>query len=280
MGSGQRFHVSSSVLDDQLSWAIVAPAGPAFVHPIRMTERSPRASSVAAMSPADPRATGPRVLVVYFTYTQQSRLVAEAMAEVLGERGCDVRQAAIEFTDSRYAQRFSRFPLRHAFLDILGMLPAQLRGASGEIRVPDEAREGGYDLICVGSPTWWLKTSVPVRSFLKSETAARLLDGTRFAAFVVCRRYWSLNLRTVRNLGTEQGGEYVDGVHFSFAGGQVRSLLSLLSYFGNGEDRERYLGVKIPPTNLQRDYGEQARAFASQLADGLMGAGERAPAAA
>ena len=93
------------------------------------------------MSPADARATGPRVLVVYYTYTQQSRRVAEAMAETLGERGCDVRTAGIEFTDSRYAERFSRFPLRHAFLDIFGMLPAQLRGATGGIRIPDEARD-------------------------------------------------------------------------------------------------------------------------------------------
>src|SRR3954464_1403451 len=256
----------------KLSWAIVAPAGPAFVHPIRMTERSPRASSVAAMSPADPRATGPRVLVVYFTYTQQSRLVAEAMAEVLSERGCDVHQAAIELTDSRYAERFSRFPLRHAFLDIFGMLPAQLRGATGEIRIPEEARDAEYDLICIGSPTWWLKTSVPVRSFLKSDTAGRLLDGKRFAAFVVCRRYWGINLRAVRTLGTAQGGKWVDGTHFSFAGGQVRSLLSLLSYFSKGDNHERYLGVRIPPTNLKPDYSEQTRAFATQLADGLVNA--------
>src|SRR3954469_13708647 len=221
------------------------------------------------MSSSDTDATRPRVLVVYFTYTQQSRLVAEALAEVLGERGCDVRQAAIEITDSRYAERFSRFPLRHAFLDIFGMLPAQLRGATGEIRIPDEAREGEYDLICVGSPTWWLKTSVPIRSFLKSDTTGRLLKGKRFTGYVVCRRYWSINLRAVKKLGTRQGGEYVDGIHFAFAGGQVRSLLSLLSYCGKGEDRERYLGVRIPPTNLKPDYEEQARAFAAQLADGM-----------
>lgn len=150
------------------------------------------------------------------------------------------------------------------------MLPAQLRGATGEIRVPDEARDGDYDLICVGSPTWWLKTSVPIRSFLKSDAAGRLLDGKRFAAFVVCRRYWSINLKTVKKLGTKHGGECVGGIHFSFAGGQVRSLLSLLSYFGKGENRERYLGVKIPPTNLKPDYREQARAFATELADRLV----------
>ena len=52
-------------------------------------------------------------------------------------------------------------------------------------------------------------------------------------------------------------------------GGQVRSLLSLISYFGRGENRERYLGVKIPPTNLKPDALEQARAFAAGLADRL-----------
>ncbi len=184
-----------------------------------------------------------------------------------GERGCDVQLAGIELTDSRYAERFTRFPLRHPYLDIFGMMPAQVRGATGEIRIPDGAQAGDYDLVVVGSPTWWLKTSLPIRSWLKSDAAGRVLKGKRFAAYVVCRRYWGLNLRTVRRLGTERGGEYVDGIHFSFAGGQVRSLLSLLSYFGTGVDRERYLGIKIPPTNLKPDYLEQARAFATGLAD-------------
>ena len=60
-----------------------------------------------------------------------------------------------------------------------------------------------------------------------------------------------------------------DGTKFQFAGGQVRSLLSLISYFGKGEMRERYLGVKIPPTNLKPDFAGQAQAFANKLADGL-----------
>jgi hypothetical protein len=227
------------------------------------------------MSSNEVGTTNPRVLFVYYTYTQQSLRVVEAMAEVLRERGCEVQQAAIAFTDKRWAERFTRIPLRHAYLDILGMLPAQIRGATGEIRLPEEAREGGYDLICVGSPTWFFKPSVPVRSFLKSAAAGRILDGKRFTAFVVCRRYWNTNVKSVKELGTKRGGEYVDGVHFTFEGGQVRSLLSLLSYFAKGENRERYLGVKIPPSLLKPDYVEQARAFANELADGF--AGNRQP---
>jgi menaquinone-dependent protoporphyrinogen IX oxidase len=224
---------------------------------------------VSVIPSSEVGATKPQVLFVYYTYTQQSLRVVEAMARVLRERGCEVRQAGIEFTDSRWAERFSRLPLRHAVLDILGMLPAQLRGATGEIRISDEAREGDYDLICIGSPTWFFRPSVPIRSYLKSEAAKRILDGKRFTAFVVCRRYWSINLKAVRKLGSKQGGEYVDGIHFSFAGGQIRSLLSLISYFAKGENRERYLGIKIPPSLLKPDYVDQARAFANQLADGL-----------
>ena len=215
--------------------------------------------------------TGPRVLVVYFTYTQQSLKVAEAMADVFRERGCDTQLARIELSDSRYAERFSRFPLRHPYGDIIGLMPAQLRGATGEIQIPEPAMNGDYDLVVIGSPTWWLRTSVPIRSYLESDAARRILRNTRFTAYVVCRRYWGLNLRGVKKLGTDRGGEYIDGIHFSFAGGQVRSLLSLLSYFGKGENRERYLGVKIPPTNLQPAYAQQARAFASGLADRLTG---------
>jgi hypothetical protein len=200
--------------------------------------------------------------------------VADAMAEALGERGCDVQQAAIEFTDKRYADRFSRFPLRHGFLDVLAMLPAQLRGATGEIQIPDTA-QGQFDLICIGSPTWWFRPSMPIRSFLKSDAAGRLLAGKPFAAFVVCRRYWSINLRAVKKLGISQGGEYVNGIHFSFAGRQIRSLLSLLSYLSVGENRERCLGIRIPPANLKPDYRVDARAFAHELADGLAGAGKR-----
>jgi len=232
------------------------------------------------MSSSDAGATGPRVLFVYFTYTQQSLKVAEAMADVMRERGCDVRLARIELTDSRWSERFTRFPLRHPYGDILGMMPAQVRGATGEIQIPEDARDGDYDLVVVGSPTWWIKTSVPIRSYLKSDAAGRILNKTHFAAFVVCRRYWGFNLRGVKKLGTERGGEYVDGIHFSFAGGQIPSLLSLISYFGKGENRERYLGVKIPPTNLQASYLEQAQAFAAGLADGLVsnGRGGSSPA--
>jgi menaquinone-dependent protoporphyrinogen IX oxidase len=222
----------------------------------------------AATQAGGPNSGALRVLIVFFTYTQQSRRVAETLAEALRAHGCSVELAPIEFTDKRWAERFTRLPLQHAYMDILGMLPAQVRGATGEIKLPPEVG-GEYDLVVIGSPTWFFRTSVPVRSFLKSAEAARLLKGKPFAIYVCCRRYWGVNFRATKKLASKQGGEYLDNIHFVYKGGQVRSLLALLSYFGKGENVPRYLGVKIPPTNLQPEYEEATRSFADGLATSL-----------
>jgi flavodoxin len=214
-------------------------------------------------------ATKPSVLFVYYTYTQQTLKIVETMAGVLRDRGAEVVMAGIEFTDSRYADRFNQFPMPHPYREVIGMIPPELFHSTGKIRIPDVVTEREYDLVCIGSPTWWLSTNVPIRSFLESETAARVFKGKRFAVAVICRRYWRHNLKTVRRLAMECGGVFADGIYFKYEGGQVRSLLSLCSYLGSGLYRQRYLGVKIPPTNLQEYHLEAAKKFANGLADQL-----------
>ena len=123
----------------------------------------------------------PSVLFVYFTYTKQTLKVVEAMSEVLERRGCDVHRAVIEFDDPRYAKRFETFPMPHPFREVLGMIPAELRRRPAKIGIPAAVTEREYDLVVIGSPTWWLSTNVPIRSFLESDVAVRVLDQRRFA---------------------------------------------------------------------------------------------------
>ncbi len=160
----------------------------------------------------------------------------------------------------------------HPFRELVAMIPAESpRRRPAKIAIPDAVTERDYDLVVIGSPTWWLSTDVPVRSFLQSDAAGRVLKGKPFTAAVCCRRYWKHNLKTVRSLGTKHGGVFADGIHFRYQGGQVRSLLSLLSYLGSGEYRERFLGVRIPPTNIQDHHLQEARKFADGLANRLAG---------
>ena len=213
----------------------------------------------------------PRVLLLYYSYTGQSKKVLDAAAEVLRARGCDVTEAPVEFTDPRYAERFSRFPMRSVWPEFLGMLPAQTLKRTGDIRTPDAVRTGDYDLICIGSPTWWDTVSMPLRSFLMSHEARPLLDGKRFAVFVVCRRKWRKNLRDVRKLAEKKGGRYVDGIHFTYPGGELSSMLSLTSYLGTGEYKQRWHGLTLPPTNINDEHLEESRRFAARVADKVFG---------
>lgn len=219
----------------------------------------------------------PRVLLLYYSYTGQSQKVLEAAGEVLRGRGCDVRSAAISFTDRRYAEKFSRFPMRRVWPDMLSVLGAQKRNETGEIETPDTVRDGDYDLILIGSPTWWDNVSMPMRSFLKSGEARHVLSGKPFAVFVVCRTFWRENLEGVRELAEAQGGRYVDEIHFTYPGDNLRSMLALTSYLGSGRYREKRLGLRLPPTNVQPEQLEQARTFASRLADRLLSKSSAAP---
>jgi flavodoxin len=212
----------------------------------------------------------PRVLVVYYTFSKQTERVADVIATTLENRGADVTKARIELTDQRWARRFEKVPMRFPMLKIVGMLPAQVRQATGEINIPPEAQGGDYDLIVIGSPTWWFRVSLPIRSYLKSSPARKVLNGKPFAGFSTSRRYWHYNVGDIRRLGEADGGRWIDETHFVALGNQVQSMLSWLSFMSGFTYFNAFL--RLPPTNLQPGFETQARQFAESLADSALGA--------
>jgi flavodoxin len=209
----------------------------------------------------------PKTLVVYFTLTQQAGRVAEAIARALDAQGCDVTKAPIEFTDQRWVPALSQFPMKHPMLRIATILIAQFRHKTGEIVIPPEAKSDAYDLVVIASPTWWLQTSMPIRTYLESPEAKTVLSGKPFACASISRRYYGFNLGQQKRLAEKNGGRFVDDTHFVAAGGQVKSMLSWLGYLKHGQPQPRAMGLKLPPPNLQPDFERQARAFAAGVAD-------------
>ena len=211
----------------------------------------------------------PSVLMVYYSFTNQTALVADSMADALTTRGCQVTSAKVEFIDKRYGARFQKLPMSWPIWKIVGMLVPQRRKKTGEIAIPGEARSGDYDLVIFGSPTWWLTTCMPVRSYLHDDAAKSVLDGKPFAAFSVSRRYWKQNVRTIKELGERNGGTWQGETHFLADGNQVMSMWSWLAFMRHNQPRTRSFGKKMPRPNLKVDFPDQARRFAAGLADGF-----------
>ena len=133
--------------------------------------------------------------------------------------------------------------------------------------IPPEAASGSYDLVVIGSPTWWLTTCMPVRSYLHDPAAAAVLRDTPFAAFTTSRRYYKQNLKTIRALGEKGGGTFVDQTHFVSDGNQVMSMWSWLVFMRHNEEKRRSLGVPLPKPNLTADFLEHATDFIDGVAD-------------
>jgi flavodoxin len=212
----------------------------------------------------------PRVLIVYFTLTKQTARVAAAMAKEFEARSCEVAQARIELTDARWVPKLAPFPMKRPISQVASALPAQLRRKTGEIGIPSEAQGGDYDLVLIASPTWWFRTSIPIRSYLESPAAKAVLGGKPFATVSISRRYYSINLQEQRKLAEQNGGRFTDKTHFVAAGGQIKSMLSWLGYMKHGEPQEHAMGLTMPPPNLQRDFEEQARTFAAGLVESVL----------
>jgi len=204
----------------------------------------------------------PRVLLLYYSYTNQTRRVADAMAEVFLTEGCDVSQLELRLIDERY--RLS-LPLRPFWRRILKFVLPQLLGWTGKIEFDEALLAGDYHLVCIGSPTWWFYPALPMTTFLKSEAASQVLQDRRFAVFAVCRAFWGPNYRTVTRLAKRAGGVFADSAAFVFQGNQVQSMFSFLNYLQNGKDRERYLGCRIYPFGVTAEGIEQAKSFARTL---------------
>jgi flavodoxin len=212
----------------------------------------------------------PKVLLVYYTFSHQTELAGTAMAAELEKRGAEVTKARIELTDKRWEKRFRVVPMKFPLWHIVGMLPAQIRQLTGEIKIPAEAQRGGYDLVVVGSPTWWLRLSLPMRSYLKSAEAKPVFAGTKFSAYSTSRRYWRGTIKDIKAMGEAHGGTYLDQTHFVAYGNQVTSMMSWLSYMSGFTMFNKLL--HLPPSNLEDDYVHQAQDYINGIADRVFGA--------
>ena len=133
---------------------------------------------------------------MYYTFSKQTERVADVIAH--DPRGPRRRR-------DQGAHRVHRQALGEALREGPDALPAASRSSacsrprSGRRRarsaIPPEAQEGDYDLVVIGSPTWWFRVSVPIRSYLKSPAARKVLAGKPFAGFSTSRRYWKLQRR-------------------------------------------------------------------------------------
>jgi flavodoxin len=188
-----------------------------------------------------------RVLIVYYSFTQETAKAARTIGDVFAARNCEVVYGPITFTDDRYKECI-KLPMVPFWDAVLPLLLPQLTGKTGQYQIDPDVLAQSYDLICIGSPTWWFNASMPVRSLLQSDQMKSVLQGKPFGAFIVCREYWRTALWRIKSLGRRQGGKFIGGTGLAFPGSTSHTVSIGYTYVTTGED----LGYGIGEQGLQK----------------------------
>lgn len=130
-----------------------------------------------------------RVLIIFYSFTQQTRLLLKKFIEGLESDGIAVTLERLEPV-APYS-----FPFKTNFSLALAMVMTFFRRRM-EIRPVSESCFEEWDCIVLAGPTWSYHPSGPMLDFL-DRYGRRVCAGKEVIPFISCRSYWRLHYWTV-----------------------------------------------------------------------------------
>ncbi len=200
-----------------------------------------------------------RVLVLYFSMTEQTEKAADAIIRGLEAEDVSVDERLIEPVEPYV------FPFKSR-LGFFGLSFKVWRNQKIEIK-PLDIDPDDYDMIVLGSLTWWMSPSLPVRAVFNNPGNRRLFEGRNVAVFVVCRGLWQRNLRMVLDRLRGFGANIVDTIPFQHQGKEPFRLLTLGAFLFTGKEyKPDWLKKILYHYGLDEIEFQRAEAFGRRMA--------------
>ena len=124
----------------------------------------------------------PRVLIVFYSFSRQTRKLVKA-----AEKG--LVSAGVEVTLERLIpEKYLKFPFGSFLKTVYMMIITSFRKRMPVVKLSSRVFED-YDLVIIAGPTWSFNPCGPVLSFLDTY-CNRVLKGRKVLPVISCRRYW------------------------------------------------------------------------------------------
>jgi hypothetical protein len=196
-----------------------------------------------------------KILVIYFTQSGQLKQIVDSITEPL-KNNCQ-----IYFEELRPVPAFP-FPWNgmsffQAFPESVWEIPCALEPFRNN---PDE----DYDLIILAYTVWYLSPSIPITSFLKSESAKKLFKGRPVITVLGVRNMWIMAQERVKAMISDAGGHLVGNIVMDDPAGNLTSVITIVRWMTTGEKTPfRWMGMNFPAAGIPKkeirrggDYGE------------------------
>ncbi|ODS39121.1 MAG: hypothetical protein A7316_00525 [Candidatus Altiarchaeales archaeon WOR_SM1_86-2] len=198
-----------------------------------------------------------KVLILYFSMTKQCEKAAEAIADglrkenrgVVLKKVVPVKEYIFPFKSKLDFFRYSMDSLPWKKIDIK----------------PLDVDTGGFDLIIIGTPTWWLSPSPPIYALLSKENRI-YFEGKKVAVFISCRAMWRRDLKIITDRLKSLGAYFIDVIALQHQGKEPKRIISLFAYLFTGEEfKPDFLRGMLYPYGLGEGELEKAEQFGLKM---------------
>ncbi|KJD33746.1 dialkylresorcinol condensing enzyme DarA [Tamlana sedimentorum] len=145
------------------------------------------------------------------------------------------------------------FPFPWTKKDFFGVFPDTFLQNYQEVNpVPDAILNNTYDLIIFGYQVWYLTPSLPISSFLQSESAKTLFSGSKVVTVSGTRNMWIMAQEKLKRHLKKLNASLVGNIALVDRHSNYISVITIVRWMFSGE-KKKYLGVFPKPGVSQLD---------------------------
>ncbi|VAW11806.1 Dialkylrecorsinol condensing enzyme [hydrothermal vent metagenome] len=201
------------------------------------------------------------VLILYYSQTGQLSDILKNIASVMGDADINISYSEITLEES-YEFPWKQEKFYDAFPESFLQIPSKIHPLKSEIL------DKKYDLIILGYQVWYLTPSIPINSFLKSDSAKRLLKDTPVITVVACRNMWIQAQEKMKRLLLSVDAKLVG--HIALIDRHINhiSVITISHWMFSGK-KDRFLGIFPKPGVSDNDIKEATR-FGEPIREALL----------
>lgn len=189
------------------------------------------------------------VLVIY--YSQSGQL--ESIAKNIAKPFLNSDEIKVTFHEIQVEKPFP-FPwdkssFFDAFPESFLQIPRELKP------VPEEILNTKFDLVLFHYQVWYLSPSIPINSFLKSDSAKKILNNTPVITISGSRNMWIMAQEKIKVLLKEANANLVGNVALVDRIGNLISVITIVEWMFSGV-KKKYLGIFPLPGVSDKDIQE------------------------
>ena len=201
------------------------------------------------------------VLILYYSQTGQLFDILKNIASKIDHTGVNITYYEI-VPEEAYEFPWKKEKFYDTFPESFLQIPSKIHPPAPEIL------NKKYDLVILGYQVWYLTPSIPINSFLKSDSAKKLLKNTPVVTVVACRNMWIQAQEKMKKLLAANEAKLVG--HIALVDKHINniSVITIAHWMFSGK-KDAYLGIFPKPGVSDHDI-ENATRFGTPIKEALL----------